>query len=91
MSTGTWPGAQYAYEFARLSMLGNYIPSVTYKHKKSKFLQGGRSFTVDGSTHFYYPVAIAVHPTNLTRSPLEYEIHRNYYDKAPDSLRPGRR
>ena len=46
------------------------------------------SFTVDGSTHYYYPVAIAVHPTNLTRSPLEYEIHRNYYDKAPDSLRP---
>ena len=46
------------------------------------------SFNVDGSTHFYYPVAIVVHTQYVTRSPLEYEIYRSYYEKAPDSLRP---
>ena len=34
------------------------------------------SFTVDGSTHFYYPVAIAVHDQGLIRSRLGYEIYR---------------
>ena len=46
------------------------------------------SFTVEGSTLFYYPVAIAVHSQYLNRSPLEYEIYRVYWDKAPESLRP---
>ena len=46
------------------------------------------SFTVDGSTQYYYPVAIAVHEQWLTRSPLEYEIYRSYWEKAPDSLSP---
>ena len=46
------------------------------------------AFTVDGSTLFYYPVAIAVHSQSLTRSPLEYEIYRGDWEKAPDSLRP---
>ena len=47
-----------------------------------------KSFVVNGSTDLYYPVAIAVHRQSLTRSPLQYEIHRSYWEKSPDSLRP---
>lgn len=52
-----------------------------------------RTFEVDGSVNYYYPVAIATHTSDFggnqvdfTRSPLMFDIYRHYYEKAPSLL-----
>ena len=50
-------------------------------------------FEVGGSPDFYYPVAISVHseadPESNPRTPLFYDIFRNYEEKAPEALNTG--
>ncbi len=52
-----------------------------------------RTFEVGGSINYCYPVAFQLPHDNVigykAGTPLMYDIHRYYWEKAPESLNPA--